>query len=151
MWMYLVIGWDILPPPNQRFGGGFQLFLHVTPSSPLLRERFAEFSVLTSSTGLGPLLLKTESGYGELEGSSHSSDAPCGGEHKFGVAPPYLDERMFYGYKNILPIHPPPNLRFGRELLGNKVKRKVYCLTLLARKVFHVKAEGVYLGHITYL
>ena len=57
---------DILPPPNQRFGGGFQLFLHVTPSQPLLRERFAEFSVLTSSTRLGPLLLKTESGYGGL-------------------------------------------------------------------------------------
>jgi hypothetical protein len=102
--LQLLKEYDILPPPNQRFGGGFQLFLHVTPSQPLLRERFVEFSVLTSSTGLGPLPLKTESGYGGLEGSSHSSGAPFGGEHKFGVAPPYLDERMFYRYKNILPI-----------------------------------------------
>ena len=113
---------DILPPPNQRFGGGFQLFLHATPSQPLPRERFAEFSVLTSSTRLGPLILKTESGYRGLDVASYSLDAPCGGKRKFGVAPLYLDKSMFYRYKNILPIHPPPNLRFGRGLLGNKVK-----------------------------
>jgi hypothetical protein len=52
-------------------------------------------------------------------------DAPFGGKRKFGVAPPYLDKKMFYGYKNILPIHPPPNLRFGRGLLGNKVKNNL--------------------------
>jgi hypothetical protein len=97
------------------------LLLH----SLCFRERFAEFSVLTSSTRLGPLLPKTESGYGGLDVSSHSSDAPCGGKRKFGVAPPYLDERMFYRYKNILPIHPPPNLQFGRGLPGNKVKNIV--------------------------
>jgi hypothetical protein len=30
---------------------------------------------------------------------------------------------MFYEYKNILPIRSPPNLQFGRGLLGNKVKK----------------------------
>ena len=114
---------DILPPPNQRFGGGFQLFLHATPSQHLLRERFAEFSVLTSSTRFGPLLFKTESGCGGLDVTSYSSDVPFGGKRKFGVAPPYLDKKMFHRYKNILPIHPPPNLRFGRGLLGNKVNK----------------------------
>ena len=125
---------DILPPPNQRFGGGFQLFLHATPSQPLLRERFAEFSVLTSSTRLGPLLLRMESGCGGLDVTSYSSDVPFGGKHKFGVVPPYLDKRMFYRYKNILPIHPPPNLQFGRGLLGNKVKNIVIALSLLVLK-----------------
>jgi hypothetical protein len=113
---------NILPPPNQRFGGGFQLFLHVTPSQPLFRGHFAEFSVLTSSTGLGPLPLEKKSGYEGLDVASCISDVPFGGECKFGVVSPYLDERMFYRYKNILPIHPPPNLRFGRGLLGNRVK-----------------------------
>ena len=113
---------DILPTTKPLVWRGLPTFPSCYSFTASAQERFAEFSVLTSSTRLGPLLLKTESGYGGLDVSSYISDAPFGGKRKFGVAPPYLDKRMFYGYKNILPIRPPPNLRFGRGLLGNKVK-----------------------------
>jgi len=62
---------DILPPPNLSVWRRLPSFCFtVLPHRLRFRERFAKFSVLTSSPRLDPLILEKKSGYGGLEGSS---------------------------------------------------------------------------------